>query len=430
MRLINTTTGLFEEFIGRNLPKYTWIDTCCIDKSGSAELTEAINFMYRWYLRADICFVYLSDLPLTARLKDTLPRCRWFTRGWTLQELIAPANIEFFDLYWNLRGSKSGMITRIEDMAYCLLGIFNVHMHLIYGEEEKPFQRLQHDIIASVADLSVFGWSLVPPPTGVPHTPIFCGLSAHSSAAFDGCHNFDKSPPPSPCNFSVFNSGIKNKTEIRLVQAPSSGKAKFAMPIDCTGDTGASLGVYPRKCGPNQFYLLDAPLPDPPIERYFLTQLPGGAPFDHECPQAGLNIAQTRSHVVQIRRQERVRISNLWPPESFDIEDDCSVVDYRMHRAAIKELQAEIGHDPCVYENALGMLHYYKIPRTSAVAFSNEELHRDGNGCIVSFLPELVTDKSISQDRFWRMTLIAEVLPLRELPTIHKPSWRRGEHFT
>mgnify|MGYP001940481588 CR=1 FL=1 len=122
MRLINTHTGLFEEFIGRQIPKYAilshtweeeevsyqdyisgacqhrkgyskirktldlanesdiqyaWVDTCCIDKSSSAELTEAINSMYRWYQRSAICYVYLSDLGVNADMAVDLPRCRW-----------------------------------------------------------------------------------------------------------------------------------------------------------------------------------------------------------------------------------------------------------------------------------------------------------------------------------------------------------------
>ena len=156
---------------------YAWVDTCCIDKSSSAELTEAINSMYRWYQRAAICYAFLSDLEpampgekssitATATLRD----CRWFTRGWTLQELIAPRQVIFYDRAWQSRGSKSELAeilseitnvdievlqhtkplsalstaqkmswaaeretTRMEDTAYCLLGIFDVNMPLLYG---------------------------------------------------------------------------------------------------------------------------------------------------------------------------------------------------------------------------------------------------------------------------------------------------------
>lgn len=178
--------------------KYAWVDTCCIDKSSSAELSEAINSMFRWYRKAVVCFAWLTDLvpddssePDTAALKN----CRWFTRGWTLQELIAPRMVEFYDAGWNLRGTKSSLkhlltditkipgnvlespeslhtlsvarrmswvserkTTRTEDMAYCLLGIFDVNMPLLYGEGERAFLRLQEEISNSINDLSILAW--------------------------------------------------------------------------------------------------------------------------------------------------------------------------------------------------------------------------------------------------------------------------------
>jgi hypothetical protein len=164
MRLINTRTGLFEEFIGGNIPKYAilshtwgeeevsftalsdpssnyknkkgyrkidmtckiasqaglsyaWVDTCCIDKSSSAELTEAINSMYRWYQRSTICYAFLSDLPPTSSLETALKGCRWFERGWTLQELIAPDEIYFFDRDWNYIGSKRDLVEELSKIT-------------------------------------------------------------------------------------------------------------------------------------------------------------------------------------------------------------------------------------------------------------------------------------------------------------------------
>jgi hypothetical protein len=150
---------------------YAWVDTCCIDKTSSAELSEAINSMYSWYAGAKICYAYLSDLHRQAGAEPgdmvrELEGCRWFTRGWTLQELIAPTRIQFFDANWKLYGSKSDLkqalstitridvevlddasslqgipaarrmawaakrkTTRIEDIAYSLLGIFDVNMY-------------------------------------------------------------------------------------------------------------------------------------------------------------------------------------------------------------------------------------------------------------------------------------------------------------
>ncbi|KAK4641709.1 hypothetical protein QC761_0076880 [Podospora bellae-mahoneyi] len=136
MRLINTNDGRFEEFISNDIPSYTilshtwedgekkidmtcwiakkdgyqyaWVDTGCIDKSSSAELAEAIKSMYQWYQQSSVCYVFLSDLPppRVAPLEIALSRCRWFARGWTLQELIAPANVVFFNGEWKDRATK------------------------------------------------------------------------------------------------------------------------------------------------------------------------------------------------------------------------------------------------------------------------------------------------------------------------------------
>ncbi|KIY00532.1 uncharacterized protein Z520_03195 [Fonsecaea multimorphosa CBS 102226] len=171
---------------------YLWVDTCCIDKTSSAELTEAINSMYRWYQDAQICFAYLTDIEIHKRdMKDSV----WFTRGWTLQELIAPKHVSFYDRNWVFLGTKDNLagdlsnITgidrdvligqrrhsscsiaqrmswaskrsteRIEDRAYSLLGIFDVSMPMLYGEGEKSFTRLQEEIIKHSDDQSIFAW--------------------------------------------------------------------------------------------------------------------------------------------------------------------------------------------------------------------------------------------------------------------------------
>jgi Heterokaryon incompatibility protein (HET) len=176
--------------------QHFWVDTCCIDKSSSAELTEAINSMYRWYQHADKCYVYLSDVSSsgdatnanssTTTWEAAFRRSRWFRRGWTLQELIAPASVEFFSQEGDRLGDKRSLeqtileITEIpvkalrgapladfeveermswashrdtkkqEDGAYSLLGLFDIHMPLIYGEGgEKAFVRLREEISKS-----------------------------------------------------------------------------------------------------------------------------------------------------------------------------------------------------------------------------------------------------------------------------------------
>lgn len=173
---------------------YFWIDTCCIDKSDHHELTTAINSMFRWYRNAVKCYVYLPDVSAPAGEGDVVKstwepdfsQSRWFKRGYTLQELLAPAIVEFYSRDGVLLGDKTTlqkMISRItgipskalkgsslsdfstsdilkwtenrqttleEDMAYCLLGIFDVSMSLIYGEgQERATKRLLREVAES-----------------------------------------------------------------------------------------------------------------------------------------------------------------------------------------------------------------------------------------------------------------------------------------
>lgn len=181
---------------------WIWIDTICIDKSSSAELSEAINSMYAWYREAHVCYAYLSDVPDIERSeRDSLRlfrESRWFTRGWTLQELIAPRGLIFYSQSWKKIGDRSDkfllgtisgitgiptsiltgkdtlhqislakkmswaarrVTTRVEDVAYCLLGIFDVNMPLLYGEGTKAFTRLQEEIIETSNDHTIFCWT-------------------------------------------------------------------------------------------------------------------------------------------------------------------------------------------------------------------------------------------------------------------------------
>jgi hypothetical protein len=163
---------------------YVWINTCCIDKTSSAELSEAINSMYRWYQESGVCYAYLADVPSNAvnrQARDVSTEfleSRWFTRGWTLQELIAPSTVIFFDKEWQKIGTKSSLqskiseitgipsnillggdlecasvaqrmswaskrgTTRVEDLAYCLIGIFGINIPMLYGEGDRAFIRL------------------------------------------------------------------------------------------------------------------------------------------------------------------------------------------------------------------------------------------------------------------------------------------------
>ncbi|KAF2741887.1 HET-domain-containing protein [Sporormia fimetaria CBS 119925] len=93
---------------------FCWVDTCCIDKTSSAELSEAINSMYTWYLNSAICFAYLCDMTDDF---NTFCTSRWFSRGWTLQELIAPRELLFFDVNWSCRGTKESLKATVEKIT-------------------------------------------------------------------------------------------------------------------------------------------------------------------------------------------------------------------------------------------------------------------------------------------------------------------------
>ncbi|KAI0440658.1 vegetative incompatibility protein HET-E-1 [Xylaria telfairii] len=181
---------------------YFWVDTCCINKPNLTEYAEAINSMFRWYRGASRCYVYLEDVLRDDRLQIHEPprstwkvafrNSRWFTRGWTLQELIAPSSVEFFSLDGQRLGDKTSLeqeihsitnipihvlrgaslsalsveeriawsdnrrTTRPEDKAYSLLGILGIHMSPIYGEGEgEAFERLRRISSARTSSTTV-----------------------------------------------------------------------------------------------------------------------------------------------------------------------------------------------------------------------------------------------------------------------------------
>ncbi|KAM0499454.1 hypothetical protein ACHAP8_005610 [Fusarium lateritium] len=195
--------------------EYAWVDTCCIDKTSSAELSEAINSMMSWYQRSKVCFTYLADVPPDTDIhqpKSAFAKSRWFERGWTLQELLAPSRLIFLYDDWNFmserdniddlitqitgidqtfltaplianeRNASGGGVlqsrlysasiaermswaskretTRIEDTAYSLLGIFGINMPLLYGEGPNAFLRLQEEIMKHSDDQTLLAWSL------------------------------------------------------------------------------------------------------------------------------------------------------------------------------------------------------------------------------------------------------------------------------
>lgn len=280
--------------------KYAWIDTCCIDKSSSAELSEAINTMFRWYKLSQICYVYLDDFePLPPSLQERdrislvearLRKCRWFTRGWTLQELIAPNNMEFFDRDWCFIGAKEDLgpllsritkvdlgvlennstlssipigrkmawaagreTTREEDRAYSLLGIFDINMPLLYGEGEKAFTRLQQQIASEYSDLSLFAWQSESDVNN--ETTQFSGVFATSPDHFRHCYSLRQHGDQFHYvkEFAITNSGLRINANL-LCKDPSS-ESNFLLDLDCierscrTEDKNQWLAIRITKVG-------------------------------------------------------------------------------------------------------------------------------------------------------------------------------------
>jgi ankyrin repeat protein len=250
---------------------YIWIDTCCIDKTSSAELSEAINSMYHWYQESGICYVYLADVSINAT--DRLSNSRWFTRGWTLQELIAPSIVIFLDMEWQQIGTKSNLgsiiskvtsvpdnilqgtnpqsasvaermswaanrkTTRIEDLAYCLLGIFGVNMPLLYGEGEGAFNRLQEEIIKVSDDHSLFAWKGLASP--------FNSLLARSPAAFSTCGKIKPLDSDSILSgaITIDNKGIYLK--LRILRMEKAKNSYFAvLPCVVHGGLAGRVGIF------------------------------------------------------------------------------------------------------------------------------------------------------------------------------------------
>ncbi|KAK1832596.1 heterokaryon incompatibility protein-domain-containing protein [Podospora conica] len=255
---------------------FVWIDTCCIDKRSSAELSEAINSMFAWYRAAAECYVYLADLGgddgnqfyLYGDENKPFPdirKCRWFTRGWTLQELIAPKFMYFYDRTWTQRGSKkslSELLTRItnidketlfdperlyslpvarrmswaatrqttrpEDMSYCLFGIFGVNMPLLYGEGANAFLRLQEAIALTTEDLSLFAWD---DPAGSVAPP-YSGILAHSPAQFRHCHRLHNIEDPLQSGFRPF-SMVNHCFSFQTSLLTDTENGQYLMPLHC-----------------------------------------------------------------------------------------------------------------------------------------------------------------------------------------------------
>lgn len=318
MRLLNTSTLALEEFYGSAIPEYAilshrwlddevsfqdlqagratnkagyakiklcctqavqdglayaWVDTCCIDKTSSAELNEAINSMYAWYREASVCYAFLSDVD-GGTVDDSFDASAWFTRGWTLQELLAPAHVVFYGASWQTLGTRDEApltqriarvtsidaailrgeaalaersvaqrmawaaqrtTTREEDRAYSLLGLFAVNMPMLYGEGgARAFLRLQEEIMKASDDQSLFAW-------GAASDGQLTGLLARSPGDFAGCadvvvagQRWNHQP------YSMTNRGLA----LEMPMVPW-GLETFLAALDCE-DARGRVGIYLR----------------------------------------------------------------------------------------------------------------------------------------------------------------------------------------
>ncbi|KAF2738501.1 HET-domain-containing protein [Polyplosphaeria fusca] len=233
---------------------YVWVDTCCIDKESSAELSESINSMFAWYQEAKVCYAFLNDVPNDEdpKTSDKFARSKWFTRGWTLQELIAPKQLIFYSRDWAELGQRkqlastisnitkidegilTGMLalknvsvakrmswasdrmtTRREDIAYCLMGLFDVNMAMLYGEGgEKAFRRLQEEIMKDSDDETLFAWV-----NTQDDQPELRGLLAKAPACFRGSSHYipdyDRS---NRVPYSIGSQGLSITMGLRLYE--------------------------------------------------------------------------------------------------------------------------------------------------------------------------------------------------------------------
>lgn len=292
--------------------RYLWNDTCCIDQSSSADLSEAINSMYEWYAHSKVCYAYLDDVNPGERARSEVPRSRWFGRGWTLQELIAPRTVIFLASDWTpiatkhmladsieswtgidadvLRYDRSiqdvcvakrmywasrRITTRLEDEAYSLIGIFGVHMTTIYGEGRGAFLRLQLAILQQVPDQTIFIWGLRQSdivlhsddgkPTGVQpvavkgfHSSYLLASSPSDFAASNDVSNISihalqqalsLTTPMTYPEYTTTSYGIRTTFPIKLYTS-ETGETRLLAFLACQDKHGRLLALVLRPCDP------------------------------------------------------------------------------------------------------------------------------------------------------------------------------------
>ena len=331
---------------------FVWIDTCCIDKTSSSELQEAINSMFQWYRDASICYAYLFDVQInpdpSLSSLDSFQDSVWFERGWTLQELLAPTEMVFYGERWCKLGSKNSLkhelstatgislsvlegeirlqdisvaermswaskrkTERIEDRAYSLLGIFDVSMPMLYGEGKKAFRRLQEEIIRHSDDHTIFAWKGI--------NAYYPGMLASEPENFASCQdsvNIRSRQGRTP--FSFTNRGLS----ITLKMAPYTIDTYLAL-IHCdTRPTGSKkdggqcvTGIFLRRLDEDDQYARVSVFGE---DLLLLRQLPARPPFaryrDMTVLVRQVEIPANESSIMAMERVGGFRINSdlLW----------------------------------------------------------------------------------------------------------------------
>jgi len=255
---------------------HIWVDTVCVNKESSAGLGEAINSMFVWYQSAATYFAYLGDCGGEANLAEA----RWFTRGWTLQELLAPKEVILLSASWAVMGTRtslSGTIstiariqpeyllgrdhiwtatvahrmswaanrhtTREEDTAYCLLGLFGINMPLLYGEGGRAFIRLQEEIIRHSNDHTIFCWSW-PVSHNLDSYPEWSGCLAPQPSVFADSGHYQQGYPDED------DTG----GESREFQLTNAGLRMNAVVLECLRETYKLLVFNATESRPDDIY--------------------------------------------------------------------------------------------------------------------------------------------------------------------------------
>lgn len=296
------------------------------------------------------------------QLPNVKASIRRFTRGWTLQEFIAPRTVYFYDCDWQYRGSKESLstmlcrisgieedillhqrslhsicvaqkmswassrqTTRIEDAAYSLLGLFGVNMPLLYGEEERAFLRLQEEIIKSSSDLSILAWTDSTNQAIREHSSeIHCGVLAKSPAQFSMAGSICGSLGADFVGeSSVTNQGIRLNISLCIVNDSILKKKSYMMPLHCKSASGTELGIRLEKIG-DEMFLRNDPCSlveyDPasstlaPRFMYLAIRVPHALSVDNEPNQyvTAKSLASLRTLVLALDFRTDVNIYDYW----------------------------------------------------------------------------------------------------------------------